>query len=157
MYVEPIGVIYSPFVQLEGMPIQPQSAKGVKGTVHIKEGYVEGLRDVEGFSHLVLIYWFHLSEGYALEVTPFVDDTERGVFATRAPRRPNPLGISVVELIKVERNVLDIRNVDVINGTPLLDIKPYVPDFDAVESPRIGWLEGKSRRVEETKSDERFT
>ncbi|MFP4191471.1 MAG: tRNA (N6-threonylcarbamoyladenosine(37)-N6)-methyltransferase TrmO [Candidatus Hydrogenedentota bacterium] len=157
MYLEPIGAIYSPFAQLNDMPIQPRGAVGLEGTVHIKEDYVEGLRDLEGFSHLILIYWFHLSRTYSLNVIPFLDEQERGLFATRAPRRPNPIGVSVVQLDKVEGAVLHIRNVDMLNGTPLLDIKPYVPDFDAVESPRIGWLEGTSRRAEEVKSDERFT
>ena len=107
------------------MPIQPSGAKGVAGTIEISPDFIEGLKDLDGFSHIILIYHFHLSKEYTLSVKPFMDDKLRGVFATRAPRRPNPIGISVVKLIKVEpRNLLYTENLDIIDGTPLLDIKP---------------------------------
>jgi tRNA-Thr(GGU) m(6)t(6)A37 methyltransferase TsaA len=153
---EPIGVIHSPFRDTKGMPIQPSGAKGIAGTVEINPEYVEGLQDLEGFSYIFLIYHFHLSKDYSLKVKPFLDDKPRGVFATRAPRRPNPIGISVVRLLKIEKNILHIEDVDIVDGTPLLDIKPYVPDFDIHEVEKIGWLSKKVKKVHEVKADERF-
>jgi tRNA-Thr(GGU) m(6)t(6)A37 methyltransferase TsaA len=139
------------------MPIQPVGAQGISGTIELQAEYEGGLKDLEGFSHIILIYHFHLSEGYSLHVKPFLDDTSRGIFAVRAPRRPNPIGISVVRLEKVEGTTLYISNVDMVDGTPLLDIKPYVPDFDGVvEDSRIGWLAGKSSQAVHRKSDGRF-
>ena len=117
---------------------------------------MEGLRDVEGFSHLILVYHFHLAQEYSLLVKPFMDDGLHGVFATRAPSRPNPVGVSVVRLIKREKNVLHIQDVDVIDGTPLLDIKPFVPAFDQRETGRIGWLTEKIGKMHSSKDDGRF-
>jgi len=154
---EPIGVIHSPFAKLEGMPIQTTGARGVRGTVEVKPEFADGLKDLEGFSHILLIYHFHLSEGYSLLVTPFLDDDLRGVFATRAPRRPNRIGISVVRLLGVEGSRLSIEDIDIVDGTPLLDIKPYVPEVDARQAERIGWLAGKVDRVSERRADKRFT
>jgi tRNA-Thr(GGU) m(6)t(6)A37 methyltransferase TsaA len=154
---EPIGVIHSPFAKPEGTPIQPGGAKGVRGTVEVRSAFADGLRDLEGFSHVLLIYHFHLSEGYSLLVTPFLDDELRGVFATRAPRRPNAIGISVVRLIEIQGARLAIEDVDVVDGTPLLDIKPYVPQFDARQAERIGWLAGKVVQVSGTRANGRFT
>ncbi|MCG8375566.1 MAG: tRNA (N6-threonylcarbamoyladenosine(37)-N6)-methyltransferase TrmO [Chlorobiales bacterium] len=139
------------------MPIQPSGAKGIPGTVKVAPEYSRGLKDVEGFSHLVLLYVFHLSQGYSLEVKPFLDDKLRGVFATRAPKRPNPIGFSIVRLVKVDANTLHIEDIDVVDGTPLLDIKPFVPDFDNRESEKIGWLSTKAVDAEMKKSDSRFT
>ena len=156
MQLEPIGTIFSPYEELEGMPVQPRGAHGVKGTVELKPDLEKGLQDLEGFSHIILVYWFHLSRGYSLKVKPFMDDVERGLFATRAPRRPNPIGLSVVRLNRVKGNLLYIENVDIVSGTPLLDIKPYVPIFDNVEDLKLGWLEGKAQKSEEIKADERF-
>ena len=155
---KPIGVIHSPFKDLEGMPIQPIGAQGIKGEIHLKEEYKEGIIDLEGFSHVILIYHFHLSHGYQLKVKPFLDEEKRGVFATRAPKRPNPIGISVVRLEKVERNILHISNVDIVDGTPLLDIKPYIPYFDLGKSEKvtIGWFEDKYNEAANKKSDNRF-
>jgi tRNA-Thr(GGU) m(6)t(6)A37 methyltransferase TsaA len=138
---QPIGVIYSPFKKPGETPIQSQASKGTKGTIEVFDPYTEGLNDLDGFSHIILIYQFHLSKGYSLNVIPFLDNQERGVFSTRAPRRPNAIGMSVVELIAVESNILHIRNMDMVDGTPLLDIKPYVPQFEPDGSIRIGWLE----------------
>jgi len=152
----PIGIIRSPHDKAEGMPIQPSSARGIKGSVEIFPEFAAGLKDIEGFSHIILVYHFHLSKGYQLEVKPFLDDNKRGVFATRAPRRPNNIGISVVKLVKVEDNTLYIEKVDVINGTPLLDIKPFVPDFDAATDVKIGWLTKSKPELSTGKSDERF-
>ena len=153
---QPIGTIHSPFTDIKGMPIQPAGAKGVQGTVEINPEYVDGLQDLDGFSHIILIYHFHLSKGYSLKVKPFMDENLRGVFATRAPKRPNPIGISVVRLVRVEGNILCIENIDIVDGTPLLDIKPYVPEFDIAEERRIGWLSEKAKKVHKVKADERF-
>lgn len=152
----PIGVIRSPYPGPKGMPIQPSRAGGVAGTVEIQPEYQDGLQDLEGFSHIILIYCLHLSEGYSLKVKPFLDDVERGVFATRAPRRPNPIGLSVVRLVRVVDCNLEIEGVDVVDGTPLLDVKPFVPHFDAPKVERIGWLAGKVERVNRVAADGRF-
>lgn len=138
------------------MPIQPAGAQGVAGTVEVDPAYEEGLADLEGFSHLCLLYHLHLSEGYALVVKPFLDDTPRGLFATRAPKRPNPIGLSVVRLVRVEGCRLYVENVDVVDGTPLLDLKPYVPAFDAPEEVRLGWLTGRAGRASGLQADDRF-
>ena len=138
------------------MPIQPSGAKGVAGTIEISTDFIEGLKDLDGFSHIILIYHFHLYKEYRLLVKPFMDDKLRGVFATRAPRRPNPIGISVVKLIRVEGNLLHIENVDIIDGTPLLDIKPYISEVDAHEVEKTGWLSGKAEKMHNVKADERF-
>lgn len=153
---KPIGVIHSPFKDIKGMPIQPTGAKGVQGSVTIDPNYIDGLEDLEGFSHIFLIYHFHLSKGFSLEVKPFLDDNTHGVFATRAPKRPNPIGISVVRLLEVEDCTLKIEDVDIVDDTPLLDLKPYVPDFDVRRVERIGWLSRKTDRVRGAKADERF-
>jgi len=153
----PIGTIRTPFKSKEGMPIQPSGAKGIRGTIKLEEDYVGGLKDLEGFSHVILIYHFHLSQGYALTVTPFMDDQTRGVFATRAPRRPNSIGLSIVKLNAIRGDILDIENVDIIDGTPLLDIKPYVPEFDAQSQVKIGWLAKAGKHVKQVKSDDRFS
>ena len=153
----PIGIIHSPFMELEGMPIQPAGAAGVKGNVVLFEDFRPGLKDLDGFSHLVLLYHFHRSYGFNLTVVPFMDSEPRGLFATRAPKRPNPIGLSVVRLDKIEDNVLHIQDVDILDGTPLLDIKPYVPEFDAQVNVRIGWLEKVINTVSGQKSDDRFS
>ena len=152
----PIGVIHSPFKQTKGMPIQPAGPRGVAGTVEVIPEYGDGLKDLEGFSHIFLLYHFHLSQGYSLMVKPYLDDSLRGVFATRAPRRPNAIGISVVRLVGIEGCTLHIEDLDIADSTPLLDIKPYVPEFDSREVERIGWLAGKAERVAEVGADERF-
>jgi tRNA-Thr(GGU) m(6)t(6)A37 methyltransferase TsaA len=152
----PIGVVHSPFRDVAGVPIQPRGAVGVRGTVEVYQEFAAGLKDLEGFSRVCLLYHFHLSRGWQPHVVPFLDTEPRGLFATRAPRRPNPIGLSVVKLLGVEANVLEIEEVDVVDGTPLLDIKPFVPEFDLYEVERVGWLEQARRRVEKTRSDDRF-
>jgi len=147
----PIGIIHSPFMEPEGMPIQPAGAAGVKGTVDH-----QGLKDLDGFSHIILLYHFHRSQGFNLHVVPFMDSEPRGLFATRAPKRPNPIGFSVVQLDKIEEGVLYIQAVDILDGTPLLDIKPYVPEFDAQVEVRTGWFEKAMKTVSSRKSDDRF-
>ncbi|NTV32650.1 MAG: tRNA (N6-threonylcarbamoyladenosine(37)-N6)-methyltransferase TrmO [Deltaproteobacteria bacterium] len=152
----PVGVIHTPFKELENMPIQPSGAAGVRGTVELFPEFADGLKDLDGFSHLILLYHFHESRGYKLIVTPFLDSEPRGVFATRAPKRPNPIGLSIVRLVQVRGYTLDIENVDILDGTPLLDIKPYVPEFDHQENCRIGWLEQVRGMAKAKKSDDRF-
>jgi tRNA-Thr(GGU) m(6)t(6)A37 methyltransferase TsaA len=152
----PIGIIHTSFKGVEGTPIQPSGALGIKGTVEVFTQYSVGLKDLDGFSHIILIYHFHLSKGYSLEARPFMEEKTHGIFAMRAPARPNPIGISVVRLVEIEGLILHIEDVDIVDGTPLLDIKPYVPDFDWREEERIGWLSEKSKRAREHKSDTRF-
>jgi tRNA-Thr(GGU) m(6)t(6)A37 methyltransferase TsaA len=154
---KPIGVIHSPFKEPKGTPIQPAGAKGINGTVEIFPEYAEGLKDIEGFSHIILLYHFHLSKGATLIAKPYMDSEAHGVFAMRGPSRPNPIGISVVCLVKVEGNTLHIQDVDIVDGTPLLDIKPYVPEFDIREVERIGWLEKSVHKLSESKDNGRFT
>ena len=138
------------------MPIQPTGALGIRGSVRIFSKYAEGLRDIEGFSHLFLIYAFHHCTSYQLTVTPFLDTISRGVFATRAPRRPNAIGLSTVRLIETKGTTLVIEDVDILDGTPLLDLKPYVPAFDSYPDASSGWLERTSQGAESFRSDERF-
>lgn len=156
MEIRPIGVIRTPFEDAEGMPIQPSGAEGIRGTVEVLPEFEEGLKDLGGFSHVTLIYYFHRAKEHRLVVTPFMDSTPRGVFATRAPTRPNPIGLSTVRLMAVRGNVLTIEGVDMLDGTPLLDIKPYVPEFDEQADIRIGWLARARGRSRARKSDDRF-
>jgi tRNA (adenine37-N6)-methyltransferase len=153
---KPIGVVHSPFKMPQDVPIQSAAAKGVVGSVEVFQEYVEGLTDVEGFSHLILVYHFHLAQQYSLLVTPFLDKRLHGVFSTRAPSRPNPVGVSIVRLTKIEKNLLHIQDVDIIDGTPLLDIKPFVPEFDQRKAERIGWLEKKVNKMYSSRDDGRF-
>lgn len=136
---KPIGVIRSEHRVSEKTPIQPTYAKGCKGLAEVFPEFSKGLQDLEGFSHVYLIYHFHRSGAARLTFKPFLQDVERGVFATRAPDRPNAIGLSVVELVSREGNVLHLDGVDILDGTPLLDIKPYTARFDHVETTRNGW------------------
>jgi len=152
----PIGIIHSPFTEIEDMPIQPAGASGIKGTIEVFDRYQAGLRDLDGFSHIILLYHFHRSQGFNLIVVPFLDTQPRGLFATRAPKRPNGIGLSIVQLDRIEDRALQVQNVDILDGTPLLDIKPYVPEFDAQTAVRTGWYEESRRTVSRRKSDHRF-
>jgi tRNA-Thr(GGU) m(6)t(6)A37 methyltransferase TsaA len=151
-----IGTIRTPFARAEGSPIQPTGAKGTEGRIELDEQYAPGLRDLDGFSHLILLYHCHLCKGFSLEVTPFMDEHPHGLFATRAPKRPNPIGLSIVRLQKIQGNILYLEDVDMLDGSPLLDIKPFVPSFDAPEAERIGWLEQNYQKAKEVRADERF-
>ena len=153
---KPIGVIHTPFIKKEGMPIQPGGASGIKGNIVLKKKYSEGLKDLDGFSHIILIYHLHKSKGYNLQVIPFLDTEPHGIFSTRAPRRPNSIGISVVKLVGISENVLEVENVDIIDGTPLLDIKPYAIQFDHFQTEKNGWLDVVKGNVTKAKSDSRF-
>lgn len=152
---EPIGIIKTPFTSVEGMPIQPYAAKGVCGTIEMKRKFVDGLQDLDGFQYIILLYHFHKSDASHVKVIPFMDDKPHGIFATRAPVRPNAIGISVVRLVKMEKHKIFIEDVDVLNGTPLLDIKPFIPQLDNRQSVNIGWLQGKDN-IFQTKADKRF-
>jgi tRNA-Thr(GGU) m(6)t(6)A37 methyltransferase TsaA len=152
-----IGVIHSPFTNLEDMPVQPTGEASAPGTAELLPQFVEGLKDLEGFTHVILLYHLHEVRRTDLTVRPFLGSEPRGVFATRAPTRPNPIGLSIVRLVRVEANQLYLENVDILDGTPLLDIKPYVPDFDRPASARAGWLEAERGRIRSVKSDRRFT
>lgn len=153
---EPIGIIHTPFQQTTGMPIQPTGAEGIQGTIEIFQEHARGLKDLQGFSHAILLYHFHRTKACRLVVTPFLDSIPHGVFATRAPCRPNPIGLSIVRLLGIDGTVVRVENVDMLDGTPLLDIKPYIPEFDERPSARVGWLEKAKGRVQATRSDDRF-
>jgi tRNA-Thr(GGU) m(6)t(6)A37 methyltransferase TsaA len=147
MKVKPIGLIRTPFKDKKEVPIQPFKSKAI-GRIEVYKQYQQGLQDINGFSHLLLIFRFHKSRGYKLLVKPFLDTQMHGLFSTRAPRRPNQIGISVVKLLNRKNNILTVKGIDVIDKTPLLDIKPYVPEFAATEKVRIGWLKGKLQKGE---------
>ncbi len=152
---EPIGLIHSPYKKLEGVPIQPVFSDGITAEIEVFSEFQEGLKDLDGFSHIILLYQFHKSKGYSLLCRPFLDTEERGLFSTRAPKRPNPIGLSIVELIKIEKNIITIGSPDVIDNTPLLDIKPYVDAFDIKKKVKSGWYDTAKNR-HQIKADERF-
>ena len=149
-----IGVVRSPYTTLEGMPLQSVGAPDVQGQIEIHPSFVEGLADLEAFSHLHVIAHLHRGAPGGLTVVPFLDDSRRrGIFATRSPRHPNPIGLSVVRLLAIHGATLEIAGVDLLDGTPVLDLKPYVPVFDAVAAERTGWLERAAHRVHEVRAD----
>ena len=154
--LEPIGVIHSPFSDPKSMPIQPVSENSAAGRIDVFPEFAAGLKDLEGFSHILLVYHFHQSQTYSLSVTPFLDTEPRGLFATRAPNRPNPIGLSLVRLVRIEGSHLHVENIDVLDGTPLLDLKPHVPDFDCAPGARIGWLEKAKAEMRRKVADDRF-
>jgi tRNA (adenine37-N6)-methyltransferase len=155
--IQPIGIIHTPHTDVKNMPIQPIAADGIQGYIELFPEYVEGLKDIEGFSHLTLLYRFHKVTSHELVVVPFMDTEKRGIFACKAPKRPNAIGLSTVKLLGVEGNKLIIEQVDMLDGTPLIDIKPFYPRYDNRENVRIGWLEkNKDLPLEKLRSDERF-
>jgi tRNA-Thr(GGU) m(6)t(6)A37 methyltransferase TsaA len=135
-----IGTVRSPWKTAEGMPIQTTGARGIKGRIDIYEEYRPGLVDLAGFSRIILVYQFHRSTGYDLIVIPFLDTRPHGVFATRAPRRPSQIGLSVVRLLSIDESGIEIEDIDILDGTPLLDIKPYIPEIDSFPDEKTGWL-----------------
>ncbi len=152
-----IGVLRTPFPKAEGAPIQPAGALGVAGELEFLPEYAAGLADLDGFSHLIVLYHLHQVKKMSLTVTPFLDATQRGLFATRAPCRPNPIGLSVVRLISVEGHVLKLENVDMVDGSPVLDVKPYVAAFDSWPDSTSGWLERCAGRAGGMRADTRFS
>lgn len=155
--IHPIGTIHSPYKELAGMPIQPKGSSGVIGTIEVKENLKYGLADLDGFSHIYLFYQFHKAARTELSVIPFMDTKPRGVFSTRSPLRPNHIGMSIVELVKIEENILTVKNIDILDNTPLLDIKPYITVFDAVGETKSGWMTAEENEVSRKRSDNRFT
>jgi len=155
--IKPIGMVYGPLKTREGAPIQGRLHPEVKGRIEIFPEYEPGLSDIEGFSHIIVLYHFHLSTGWDLKVRPFLDDAEHGVFATRAPKRPNPIGISVLHLDRREGATLHVGELDILDGTPVLDIKPYVPEFDLRPEATSGWVKEAGQTGRSTKADGRFT
>jgi tRNA-Thr(GGU) m(6)t(6)A37 methyltransferase TsaA len=153
---QPIGVVRSPYTQLEGMPLQSVAASGVCGQIEIDPQYAPGLADLDGFSHLHIVSHLHRGTPGGLTVVPFLDDSIRGIFATRSPRHPNPIGLSVVRLNAIRGAILDVSGIDLLDGTPVLDMKPYVPEFDAISAERSGWLQHAAQRVHEVRADARF-
>lgn len=155
MELKSIGIIHTPFKQPDGTPIQPVKGKGTKGWVEVENAYVEGLKDLDGFDRIWLLFWCHRAAAYKLHVKPYMDTQLRGLFSTRAPSRPNPIGISCVKLLDVKGNKIDIEDVDMLDGTPLLDIKPYVAKFDTFDVQRSGWTDdvGKDEKIS---ADNRF-
>jgi tRNA-Thr(GGU) m(6)t(6)A37 methyltransferase TsaA len=157
---QPIGTLRSPHAKVAGMPIQPVGARGILGHIEVAPKFAAGLKDLEGFSHVIVLYHLHRINGFELLVRPFLDTQDHGIFATRSPKRPNAIGFSVLELAGVEMDgavgVVRLRNVDILDGTPVLDIKPYVPAFDVWDAERIGWFAGKVDDAETYKADERF-
>jgi tRNA-Thr(GGU) m(6)t(6)A37 methyltransferase TsaA len=154
MKLTPIGVIHSPHQQAAGTPIQASLAVGVEGTVEVFPEYAPGLRDLDGFERIWLVYWFDRAKAAQLVVTPYLDATPRGLLATRAPARPNPIGLSPVRLLGITGHCLRVADLDVLDNTPLLDIKPYVPAFDSFQAGRIGWLSAAS--TDRQTADNRF-
>jgi tRNA-Thr(GGU) m(6)t(6)A37 methyltransferase TsaA len=152
----PIGVVRTPFRTQAGTPLQTIAAAGVPGRIELDPAFAEGLTDLAEFSHLWLLVHLHQIQGYALKVMPYLDDQMRGVFATRSPRRPNPIGMSVVRLCAIEGCTLHIEEVDLLDGTPLLDLKPYVPLFDRRDTERIGWFAAHLDRIQTIRADDRF-
>ena len=153
----PIGKILSPYEKAEGTPIQPSANTAGEGKIIINEEYIEALLDLDGFSHLILLYHCHKAGKPSLTAKPFMENKEHGIFSIRAPRRPNSIGLSVVELKKIEKNIIYIKDVDILNLTPLLDIKPYVPEFDSRENVKKGWLEKNIHKLSSIEDDGRFT
>ena len=154
--MKPIGIIHSSYKEIENVPIQSVGAKDVKGYIEIYSDYVPGLKDLNGFSHIYAIYIFHKNKDYSLLVKPFLDNTERGLFSTRAPKRPNQIGLSIFKIESIDNEKIYVSGVDVLDQTPLLDIKPYVSKFDVIHDSKSGWLENVMHKSEEQKSDRRF-
>ncbi|OQY28400.1 MAG: tRNA (N6-threonylcarbamoyladenosine(37)-N6)-methyltransferase TrmO [Candidatus Cloacimonetes bacterium 4572_55] len=155
--MNPIGVIRSPWKTIEDMPIQAIGGEGVVGYIELYPKFIDGLKGLDGFSHIFLLYLFHRNKDYNLLTKPFLSDNLKGVFATRAPKRPNPIGLSTVEIISIEDNIINVRNIDILDETPLLDIKPYVQAFDSFTHVKNGWLEDAMHRAITYKSDKSFS
>jgi tRNA-Thr(GGU) m(6)t(6)A37 methyltransferase TsaA len=152
---KPVGVIHSPFKNRVGIPRQAVGAPEVAAQIEIFDEYIGGLSDLDGFSHIVVIFHMHLIQKGSLKSSPPWDNREHGVFSTCSPYRPNPIGISVVRLKSIDRNILNISSVDMADGTPVLDIKPYIPDLYPTEEIRIGWLKDKTKGMNKSKSGDR--
>jgi tRNA-Thr(GGU) m(6)t(6)A37 methyltransferase TsaA len=153
----PIGIMHTPYTDSGKMPIQPTGARGIPGEIEIEPQFIPALDDLEGFSRIIVLYHFHRSRKWSLRVIPFLDTQPRGLFATRAPSRPNPIGISIIRLTGIEGSLIRVMDVDILDGTPVLDIKPYIPDFDSFPDERIGWMTKRSDGAARVISDDRFS
>ena len=155
--IKPIGTIYTPHKDIKNMPIQPIAAEGIIGFIKLEPEYVAGLKDLEGFSHITLLYHFHKINGFELEVIPFMDTVPHGIFATRSPKRPNAIGISTVKVLGIDGDIIHIEQADMLNESPLFDIKPFYPRYDNRDNCKIGWLQkNRDMPLEKLRSDERF-
>ena len=154
--LRPIGYLETPFNDIADMPIQPSVLADTRGKAVLDEKFMPGLKDLDGFSHIILLFLLHKISGYQLEVVPFMDTLPHGIFATRSPKRPNRIGMSIVRVESVVGNIVQFKGVDMLNGSPLLDIKPYYSYFDQQTQVRNGWLDGKTLRPENLRSDKRF-
>ncbi|MCH1923590.1 tRNA (N6-threonylcarbamoyladenosine(37)-N6)-methyltransferase TrmO [Shewanella sp. C32] len=154
IHYQSIGVVHSPFTQQAGTPVQPSHDNASQGMIEIAPQYLEALQDLAGFSHIWVLCHLHQARQPKLAVTPYLDDKPHGLFATRAPSRPNPIGMSLVRLQKIEANRLYVQELDLLDGTPVLDIKPFVSQFDNREHSQCGWFETAANNV--TQADDRF-
>jgi len=154
--IQSIGIIHSHYYTIEDMPIQAKGAEGTEGYIILDEAYLGGLDDLQGFSHIYLLYSFHQAKRTELLVTPFMDDQPRGVFSTRSPLRPNHIGLSIVKIKNIKDNKITVDGIDVLDGTPLLDIKPYIDKFDAIKESTSGWLQASEDEIIRKRSDKRF-
>ncbi len=152
----PIGIVHSPFRIPEGTPIQSVAAKDIQARIEIFQEYSKGLKDLEEFSHIIVLFHLHVAKFKSLHVVPFLDIETHGIFATRSPGRPNPIGFSVVELDRIENNILFVKGIDILDGSPVLDIKPYIPQFDVFETTKKGWIEKNAHKLGDQKDDGRF-
>ena len=139
--VQPIGIIHSPYKETKGIPIQGTFDDKIEAWIELRDGYADGLKDLDGFSHAILIYYFHRSQREEIEGRPFLEQEKHGIFAIRSPHRPNHIGLSVVKIKRIQDNRMHFTEVDVLDGTPLLDIKPYVKYFDSRDNVISGWLD----------------
>jgi len=155
--IQSIGIVHSPFVTAKGTPAQPAADEGTRGYIEVYPEFAEGLKDLDLFSHIHVLFHLHLASKKELTVIPFLDSKPHGVFATRSPGRPNSLGLSVVEVERVEGNIVHVRNLDILDGSPVFDIKPYVAQFDIFNNTRNGWFGTNIDRMREIKDDGRFT
>lgn len=153
--LKPIGTIHTPFHQAEGTPIQPIKGKGTKGWIEVGSAYVKGLKDLDGFERIWLFFWCHRANDFKLHIKPYMDTQFRGLFSTRAPSRPNAIGLSCVKLLSIEDDRLNIEDVDMLDGTPLLDIKPYITKFDHFQVSQCGWTDNVTN--ENATADNRFS
>jgi tRNA (adenine37-N6)-methyltransferase len=156
MQLTQIGIIHSPFTHAAGTPVQPSYAAGTEGHIEVFEPFVEGLRDLDGFQRIWVLFWCHLASKPKLTVVPYRDTVSHGLFATRAPARPNPIGLSTVRLYEIIGNLLQVGELDILDGSPLLDIKPYVSQYDNYPAQRCGWLDGDRTKRRAVVADGRF-
>lgn len=156
MQLTQIGIIHSPFQHATGTPVQPFCAAGTEGHIEVFDSYLNGLRDLDGFQRIWVLFWCHRASSSKLTVIPYRDTVAHGLFATRAPARPNPIGLSPLRLFGISGNLLHVGELDILDGTPVLDIKPYVSQYDSYPAQRCGWLDGDRAKPRVVVADDRF-